>query len=95
LEQIRYTYRLVGVDKDWIYLNPGENKAFYNKLSKGDKFFIIFPFHLPDIQIEKQCYQPQTDAYINQISPPGFVESQGEKYPQGNQSGKFHPVVSG
>lgn len=41
LEQIRYTYRLVGVDKDWIYLNPGENKAFYNKLSKGTYTFQV------------------------------------------------------
>ena len=41
LEQIRYTYRPVGVDKDWIYLNPGENKAFYNKLSKGTYTFQV------------------------------------------------------
>lgn len=41
LEQIRYTYRLVGVDKDWIYLNPSENKAFYNKLSKGTYTFQV------------------------------------------------------
>lgn len=41
LEQIRYTYRLVGVDKDWVYLNPGENKAFYNKLSKGSYTFQV------------------------------------------------------
>lgn len=41
LEQIRYTYRLVGVDKDWVYLNPGENKAFYNELSKGTYTFQV------------------------------------------------------
>lgn len=35
LEQIRYAYRLEGIDKDWIYLNPEGNKAFYNKLGKG------------------------------------------------------------
>lgn len=41
LEQIRYAYRLVGVDKNWVYLNPGENKAFYNKLSKGAYTFQV------------------------------------------------------
>lgn len=41
LEQIRYAYRLKGVDKDWIYLNPGENKAFYNKLGKGTHTFQV------------------------------------------------------
>lgn len=35
LGQIRYAYRLVGMDNDWTFLNPGENKAFYNKLGKG------------------------------------------------------------
>ena len=34
-QQIRYAYRLVGNDKDWIYLPAGENAAFYNKLEKG------------------------------------------------------------
>lgn len=35
LEQIRYAYRLVGIDNDWVYLNEGKNSAFYNKLDKG------------------------------------------------------------
>lgn len=35
LEQIRYAYRLVGVDNDWVYLNERKNSAFYNKLDKG------------------------------------------------------------
>lgn len=35
LEQIRYAYRLIGVDNNWIYLNEGKNSAFYNKLDKG------------------------------------------------------------
>ena len=34
--QIRYAYRLSGVDKDWIYLPAGHNYAFYNKLEKGN-----------------------------------------------------------
>ena len=41
LEQIRYAYRLVGIDKDWVYLDSGENKAFYNKLSKGTYVFQV------------------------------------------------------
>ena len=41
LEQIRYAYRLKGVDKDWIYLNSGDNKAFYNQLDKGTYTFQV------------------------------------------------------
>lgn len=39
--QIRYAYRLSGVDKDWIYLPTGHNYAFYNKLAKGDYTFQV------------------------------------------------------
>lgn len=41
LKQIRYAYRLIGVDKDWIYLNEGKNSAFYNKLDKGKYTFQV------------------------------------------------------
>lgn len=41
LKQIRYAYRLVGIDKDWIYLNEGKNAAFYNKLDKGRYTFQV------------------------------------------------------
>lgn len=34
-EQIRYAYRLSGVDHKWVYLPAGNNTAFYNKLGKG------------------------------------------------------------
>lgn len=40
-EQIRYAYRLSGVDKDWVYLPAGSNTAFYNKLSKGTYHFEV------------------------------------------------------
>lgn len=33
--QIRYAYRLSGVDQGWVYLPAGSNVAFYNKLGKG------------------------------------------------------------
>ncbi len=41
LDQIRYAYRLKGVDKDWIYLNEGDNSAFYNRLEKGKYIFQV------------------------------------------------------
>lgn len=41
LDQIRYAYRLVGVDKDWVYLDEGRNSAFYNKLDKGTYTFEV------------------------------------------------------
>ena len=41
LDQIRYAYRLIGVDKDWVYLDEGRNSAFYNKLDKGKYTFEV------------------------------------------------------
>jgi len=41
LDQIRYAYRMIGVDKDWIYLDEGRNSAFYNKLDKGKYTFEV------------------------------------------------------
>ena len=41
LDQIRYAYRMLGVDKDWIYLDEGRNSAFYNKLDKGKYTFEV------------------------------------------------------
>lgn len=35
-KRINYSYRLIGVDKDWIYLTEENNVANYNKLSKGE-----------------------------------------------------------
>ncbi len=40
-DQIRYAYRLKGVDHDWVYLPPGKNSAFYNKLDKGKYTFEV------------------------------------------------------
>lgn len=40
-DQIRYAYRMIGVDNDWIYLNEGKNSAFYNKLNKGKYTFQV------------------------------------------------------
>ena len=34
-KHINYSYRLIGVDKDWIYLTEENNVANYNQLSKG------------------------------------------------------------
>lgn len=39
--QIRYAYRLSGVDKEWVYLPAGINTAFYNKLGKGTYQFEV------------------------------------------------------
>lgn len=39
--QIRYAYRLSGIDKDWVYLPAGKNTAFYNKLSKSTYLFEV------------------------------------------------------
>jgi len=40
-DQIRYAYRMIGIDNDWIYLDEGKNAAFYNKLSKGKYTFRV------------------------------------------------------
>jgi ligand-binding sensor domain-containing protein/AraC-like DNA-binding protein len=37
----RYAYRLIGVDKDWIYTGDGHNSAFYNSLQKGTYIFQV------------------------------------------------------
>lgn len=39
--KIRYAYRLIGVDKDWVYLGDGKNYAFYNHLNKGKYLFEV------------------------------------------------------
>lgn len=39
--KIRYAYRLKGVDQDWVYVEGGENSAFYNHLNKGDYTFLV------------------------------------------------------
>lgn len=39
--QIRYAYRLLGVDQGWVYLPAGSNTAFYNKLGKGTYRFEV------------------------------------------------------
>ena len=41
LDQIRYAYRMVGIDNDWIYLNDRKNSAFYNRLDKGKYTFQV------------------------------------------------------
>ena len=41
LDQIRYAYRMVGVDLDWIYLDDRKNSAFYNRLDKGKYIFQV------------------------------------------------------
>lgn len=38
---IRYAYRMEGVDKKWNLTLPGENTAFYNRLSKGKHVFEV------------------------------------------------------
>ena len=39
--KIRYAYRLIGVDKAWVYVEGGKNSAFYNHLSKGTYTFQV------------------------------------------------------
>lgn len=39
--KIRYAYRLMGVDKDWVYVEGGRNSAFYNHLGKGTYTFQV------------------------------------------------------
>lgn len=39
--QVRYAYRLSGVDKEWMQLPTGRNSAFYNKLGKGHYVFQV------------------------------------------------------
>ncbi len=41
ISHIRYAYRLRNLEKDWIYLPVGENKAVYNRLSKGEYVFEV------------------------------------------------------
>lgn len=33
---VRYAYRIKGLEKEWNYTAPGENRAFYNSIPKGD-----------------------------------------------------------
>lgn len=39
--QIRYAYKLQGVDEDWNYTANGINTAFYNRLDKGEYVFQV------------------------------------------------------
>ena len=41
VRQVRYAYRMIGVDKDWKYTVGGENSAFYNQLNKGEYVFEV------------------------------------------------------
>ena len=34
---IRYAYKMEGIDEDWIYTNTNRQYAFYNKLKKGNR----------------------------------------------------------
>lgn len=38
---IRYAYKMEGVDKDWVYLEDGRNVAHYNHLPKGKHKFLV------------------------------------------------------
>lgn len=39
--KIRYAYRLLGIDRDWIYVEGGKNAAIYNHLTKGTYTFQV------------------------------------------------------
>jgi signal transduction histidine kinase/DNA-binding response OmpR family regulator/ligand-binding sensor domain-containing protein len=41
LDQVRYAYRMAGVDNDWVYLDEKRNSAFYNRLDKGKYTFQV------------------------------------------------------
>jgi len=37
----RYAYKMVGVDEQWIYMEPGRNFAVYNQLKRGKYTFLV------------------------------------------------------
>jgi len=37
----RYAYMMEGVDKQWIYMEPGRNFAVYSQLKKGEYTFLV------------------------------------------------------
>ena len=37
----RYAYKLEGIDKQWMYVEPGRNFAVYNQLKKGKYPFLV------------------------------------------------------
>ncbi len=40
-KNVRYAYKMGGVDDDWLYTNNNRQYAFYNKLKKGTRTFYI------------------------------------------------------
>lgn len=58
----RYAYRLIGVDKDWIYTGDGHNSAFYNSLQKGTYTFQVkatdenglWSSHITELKVTRQ-----------------------------------------
>ncbi|MDO4497809.1 MAG: helix-turn-helix domain-containing protein, partial [Bacteroidales bacterium] len=41
VRQVRYAYRMAGLEKDWKYTVGGENSAYYNQLPKGNYTFEV------------------------------------------------------
>ena len=39
--KIRYAYKLIDIDADWVYTDNGKNIAFYNSLPKGEYEFLV------------------------------------------------------
>lgn len=39
--EIRFAYKMEGVDENWNYTEPGSNRAFYNSLPKGNHRLLV------------------------------------------------------
>jgi len=73
VRQVRYAYRLIGVDKDWKYTVGGENSAFYNQLAKGNYIFEVkatdgnglWSEHVAQLKIHRlPAFYESTIAYV-------------------------------
>jgi hypothetical protein len=74
LDQVRYAYRMTGVDHDWIYLDEKRNSAFYNRLDKGKYIFQVKAtdrncrfsgFHIPHFEINVLFHSERCKVFNN------------------------------
>ncbi|MFK7981628.1 MAG: ATP-binding protein, partial [Saprospiraceae bacterium] len=68
-DKVRFTYKMEGLDKDWIITNPGQNHQNYTKLDAGKYTFRIhrIGFTEDEQQLEIVIHPPiwlSTGAYI-------------------------------
>jgi signal transduction histidine kinase/DNA-binding response OmpR family regulator/ligand-binding sensor domain-containing protein len=64
----RYAYKLEGVDKQWIYTEPGRSFAVYNQLQKGKYAFLVKSTE------ENQLWSDEITRLLI-IKKPAFYES--------------------